>query len=182
MNSLIVKANVFTELNKFQHFRAQHDLSMETLAERIVVRHQDTIKIKKAHVAIRNLCRILDSALTLSNRIGFHAMSLRELSTHSGVSMGALYTYFDSKETLLAMILHTVADAVEGLRGRRFSSEEITRAHIDAVEAARPLNAYVLETPERALEMARASDARLGAGQGGPLEGAPLGRMASGCF
>jgi aspartyl-tRNA(Asn)/glutamyl-tRNA(Gln) amidotransferase subunit A len=69
----------------------------------------------------------------------------------------------------------TLTDAVAGLKARRFTSEEITRAHIAAVEAARPLNAYVLETPERALEMARASDARLAAGQGGPLEGAPLG-------
>jgi len=37
------------------------------------------------------------------------------------------------------------------------------------------LNAFVLETPEQALDMARASDARLAAGQAGPLEGAPLG-------
>ncbi len=69
----------------------------------------------------------------------------------------------------------TLTEAVEGLRERAFSSEEITRAHIDAVAAARPLNAYVLETPDKALEMARASDARIAAGEGGPLEGAPLG-------
>jgi aspartyl-tRNA(Asn)/glutamyl-tRNA(Gln) amidotransferase subunit A len=43
------------------------------------------------------------------------------------------------------------------------------------MEAARPLNAYVLETPERALAMAKASDARLARGEGGPLEGAPIG-------
>jgi aspartyl-tRNA(Asn)/glutamyl-tRNA(Gln) amidotransferase subunit A len=69
----------------------------------------------------------------------------------------------------------TLAAALEGLRTRRFSSEEITRAHIAAIEAARPLNAFVLETPEKALQMARASDARLAAGQGRPLEGAPIG-------
>ena len=32
---------------------------------------------------------------------------------------------------------------------------------IKAMEAARPLNAFVTETPERALEMAAASDARI---------------------
>ena len=69
----------------------------------------------------------------------------------------------------------TLTDAVEGLRTRRFSSEELTRAHIDAVERARSLNAFVVETPEKALEGARASDARLARGEGGPLEGAPLG-------
>ncbi|MBS0332499.1 MAG: Asp-tRNA(Asn)/Glu-tRNA(Gln) amidotransferase subunit GatA, partial [Proteobacteria bacterium] len=34
---------------------------------------------------------------------------------------------------------------------------------------------YVLETPDRALEMARASDRRRASGNAGPLEGAPLG-------
>ncbi|HLI67288.1 MAG TPA: Asp-tRNA(Asn)/Glu-tRNA(Gln) amidotransferase subunit GatA [Caulobacteraceae bacterium] len=69
----------------------------------------------------------------------------------------------------------TLKAAVDGLRARRFSSEELVRTHLAAMEAARPLNAYVLETPERALAMAKASDARLARGEGGPLEGAPLG-------
>jgi aspartyl-tRNA(Asn)/glutamyl-tRNA(Gln) amidotransferase subunit A len=70
----------------------------------------------------------------------------------------------------------TLRAALDGLRARAFSSEEITRAHLDAIEAANPrLNAYVLATPERALEQARAADARLASGEAGPLEGAPLG-------
>src|SRR5579859_438270 len=55
----------------------------------------------------------------------------------------------------------TLADALEGLRGRRFSAEEITRAHLEAIAAARPLNAFVLETPDHALAMARASGSRI---------------------
>ena len=46
---------------------------------------------------------------------------------------------------------------------------------MDAIAAARSLNAYVLETPEKALAMAEASDARLKSGDAGPLEGASLG-------
>ena len=46
---------------------------------------------------------------------------------------------------------------------------------VDAIEGARTLNAYVVETPEKALAMADASDARLAKGEGGKLEGAPLG-------
>jgi aspartyl-tRNA(Asn)/glutamyl-tRNA(Gln) amidotransferase subunit A len=69
----------------------------------------------------------------------------------------------------------TLKDALAGLKARRFSAVEIAQAHIDAIAAARALNAYVLETPERALAMAQASDARLQAGDGGPLEGAALG-------
>ena len=69
----------------------------------------------------------------------------------------------------------TLKDALAGLKTRRFSAEEITRAHSEAIEAARPLNAYVLETPDRAIAMARASDERIAKGEAGPLEGAPLG-------
>ena len=70
----------------------------------------------------------------------------------------------------------TLTEAVEGLKTKAFSSEEITRGFLGAIEAANPtLNAYVEVTAARALEMARASDARLASGQGGALEGAPLG-------
>ncbi len=69
----------------------------------------------------------------------------------------------------------TLTEAVAGLRARRFSSVEITRAHLQAMEGARRLNAYVLETPDQALAMAAACDARLSRGEGGPLEGAPIG-------
>jgi aspartyl-tRNA(Asn)/glutamyl-tRNA(Gln) amidotransferase subunit A len=69
----------------------------------------------------------------------------------------------------------TLKSALEGLKSRAFSSVELTAAHVAAVEAARPLNAFVLETPDKALEMAAASDARIAAGEAGALEGAPLG-------
>jgi aspartyl-tRNA(Asn)/glutamyl-tRNA(Gln) amidotransferase subunit A len=69
----------------------------------------------------------------------------------------------------------TLKAALDGLASKSFSSVEITQAHVEAVEAARALNAFVLETPEKALEMAKASDARRAAGTAGPLEGAPLG-------
>jgi aspartyl-tRNA(Asn)/glutamyl-tRNA(Gln) amidotransferase subunit A len=69
----------------------------------------------------------------------------------------------------------TLKAALDGLAAKSFSAVEIAQAHVAAAEAARALNAFVLETPEKALEMARASDARRAAGDAGPLEGAPLG-------
>ncbi|MGZ3366729.1 MAG: amidase, partial [Caulobacteraceae bacterium] len=69
----------------------------------------------------------------------------------------------------------TLKAALDGLKSKQFSSAEITQAHVDAVAASKALNAYVLETPERALQMARAADARIAKGEAGPLEGAPLG-------
>jgi aspartyl-tRNA(Asn)/glutamyl-tRNA(Gln) amidotransferase subunit A len=69
----------------------------------------------------------------------------------------------------------TLKAALDGLADRSFSSEEITREHVEAVESARALNAFVLETPEKAIEAARASDQRRARGEGGALEGAPIG-------
>ena len=68
----------------------------------------------------------------------------------------------------------TVADAREGLAKKEFSSRELTEAHIAAVEAARDLNAFILETPERALADASASDARRARGEAGAFEGIPV--------
>ena len=69
----------------------------------------------------------------------------------------------------------TLAEARDALRAKKLSASELTRAHLAAVEAARALNAYIVETPEKALAMAEASDARLARGEAGPLEGLPIG-------
>ena len=69
----------------------------------------------------------------------------------------------------------TLAQARDALRRKEFSAGELADAHLAAVEQARALNAFVLETPDRARAMARTADARLAKGEGGPLEGLPLG-------
>ena len=67
-----------------------------------------------------------------------------------------------------------LAEARAGLRARQFSARELARAYIAAVEAVRPLNAFITETPERALDMAAASDERLMRGEARPLDGIPI--------
>jgi aspartyl-tRNA(Asn)/glutamyl-tRNA(Gln) amidotransferase subunit A len=69
----------------------------------------------------------------------------------------------------------TLARARDGLQQKEFSAVELARAHIEAIEKARALNAFIVETPERALAMARQSDARIAKGDAGRLEGIPLG-------
>ena len=68
----------------------------------------------------------------------------------------------------------TLAAARDALDAGEISAQELTVAHIAAVEAARPLNAFITETPEKALAMAKASDARRKAGEAGLLDGIPL--------
>jgi aspartyl-tRNA(Asn)/glutamyl-tRNA(Gln) amidotransferase subunit A len=70
----------------------------------------------------------------------------------------------------------TLAEARDGLRQRKFSSAELTQAFLDAIEAGNAaLNAFILATPERALQQASESDARLAENRARPLEGLPLG-------
>src|SRR5688572_8427852 len=68
----------------------------------------------------------------------------------------------------------TIAQARIGLAKKDFTASELADAHLAAMEKARALNAYVLETPERAHAMAKASDARIAKGAAHPLEGIPL--------
>ena len=68
----------------------------------------------------------------------------------------------------------SLAEARDGLRARSFSAGELTRAYLAAMEAGRGLNAYITETPERALADAEAADSRLAAGTARPLEGLPI--------
>ncbi len=70
----------------------------------------------------------------------------------------------------------SLSDAVDGLKAKTFSSQEITQAFLKQIEASNDtLNAYVVVTGDKAMDMAKASDAKLAKGQGGKLEGAPLG-------
>ncbi|MGX5723135.1 Asp-tRNA(Asn)/Glu-tRNA(Gln) amidotransferase subunit GatA [Shinella zoogloeoides] len=70
----------------------------------------------------------------------------------------------------------TIAEAREKLGAKEITAVELTDAYLGAIEAANgALNAYVTVTPEKAREMAKASDARIAEGKAGALEGIPLG-------
>ena len=69
----------------------------------------------------------------------------------------------------------TIAEARAKLKAREFSALELTESYIAAIEKAKILNAYVAETPDQARAMAKASDAKLAKGEGGALEGIPVG-------
>jgi aspartyl-tRNA(Asn)/glutamyl-tRNA(Gln) amidotransferase subunit A len=68
----------------------------------------------------------------------------------------------------------SLAEARDGLARKAFSARELTQSYVAAVEAARPLNAFITETPDLALTMATAADARLSRGEALPLDGVPL--------
>lgn len=70
----------------------------------------------------------------------------------------------------------TIAQARDALIKKKFKATELTEAYLKAIELANPtLNAYVTITAEQARKMAAESEARLARGEGGLLEGIPLG-------
>lgn len=88
----------------FENFSKEFYITVEDICREYYLKNRDAINIKKEAVAIKNLVTILNTTLRLSNDKGFQAMTLRDLSRGSGLSMGALYTYFTSKDELFRII------------------------------------------------------------------------------
>ena len=83
------------------------------LYHKILAENRHSIKVKKEHTVVKNLEKIFEATLKISNKIGFQAMSMRNLSKESGLSMGALYAYFSSKDELLEMLQKQHANIME---------------------------------------------------------------------
>ena len=88
----------------FDVFKNRVNMSKENMYREFFRENRDSIKVKKEPVVIRNLIKISEATLSLSNEKGFSAMTMRDLSAGAGLSMGALYSYFSNKDELLDMI------------------------------------------------------------------------------
>ena len=88
----------------FEAFKAKWDLEGEPLWRNVFEMHKDKIQIKNVNVAISNLEKIFTATFKLSSTQGFQAMSLRDLSKETGISMGGLYAYIGSKNDLASVI------------------------------------------------------------------------------
>ena len=81
--------------------------------EELLVRNSERIGVKRHKAAVENMRNILLATFRLANRVGFHAMSLRDLSSETGLSMGGLYGYIESKDQLSSMIEDMVHHVME---------------------------------------------------------------------
>lgn len=88
----------------FAQFKRVNPLAPDTLWELVYARNADAIKVKRLPVALSNLRGIIEATFRLANQVGFGAMTLRDLSQATGLSMGGLYGYLQSKDALAAMI------------------------------------------------------------------------------
>jgi AcrR family transcriptional regulator len=66
----------------------------------------------------KNRAKIQSAALYLFTRKGFHGTTVREIAIRAGVSMGNLYTYYDTKEEIFIDLVHLLGRKMETLRQR----------------------------------------------------------------
>ncbi len=97
----------FSEFQKsIQHYRKSN-------AKDAITENRKDIRVKKEKTVAKNLQRIFEATLKIGNKKGFQAMSMRDLSDETGLSMGALYAYFTSKENLLVMLQRNGRDSFQ---------------------------------------------------------------------
>lgn len=117
-------------------FLQQYHLYPEEMCSDILRRHRDTVRVQKPKIAVANLVRIVTAALAAANKGGFSSMTLRTLADTSGLSMGSLYAYFDSKNTLAMMILRQVQAVVERVFPAANNADFDPRARLEWIIAA----------------------------------------------
>jgi len=89
---------------KFSDFKKLVAVSKEDIYREMLAANRASIRVKKEKTAVRNLEKIFRAVLKISNRKGFQAMTMRDLSRESQMSMGALYAYFTGKDDLVSML------------------------------------------------------------------------------
>lgn len=104
----------------YAEFQKQVNISKRDLCREVFAENRKSIRVKKENTVVKNLEKIFSATLRISNKKGFQAMSMRDLSRETNLSMGALYSYFASKEELLAMLQNQ----------RRTITKRILKKHI----------------------------------------------------
>jgi AcrR family transcriptional regulator len=73
-----------------------------------------SLPVEEAVRAVRAESRrrqVLDAAVTVMGRTGFHQMSMQDLAAEARVSVGLIYKYFGGKEDLLLATIVRILDA-----------------------------------------------------------------------
>lgn len=92
----------------FAAFRECSPLNDANVWEFLLERNDARLGAKRREITLDSLEKIVLTTFRLANSIGFRAMTLRDLSRESGLSMGALYSYIDSKDQLASMIADVI--------------------------------------------------------------------------
>ncbi len=119
---------LWPENHSFEAFRRAFPITDENLYQELFFYFRDRVQVKREEPAIRNLEKIFKATFKLTSKKGFHAMSLRDLSQETQISMGGLYKYIKGKDDLAYMIeefaSHCLIDHNEVFLAQAKSDEE----------------------------------------------------------
>ena len=116
----------------YADFQKKINLSKFELCREVYRENRNSIRVKKEDTVVKNLERIFSATLRISNRKGFQAMSMRDLSREANLSMGALYSYFASKEELVSMLQNQRRTVTKRILDERISQESRPSARLRA--------------------------------------------------
>jgi len=88
----------------YKEFKKKYGATPRQIAREVFLENQTDMQIKKEKTAVNNLEKIITAVFSITYKKGFQAMSMRDLSQKTGMSLGALYAYFPGKEKLLGII------------------------------------------------------------------------------
>jgi AcrR family transcriptional regulator len=96
-------------------------------------------RVSEAHLAARRQ-QILDAARTCFQRNGFHMTSMQDVIAEAGLSVGAVYRYFRSKNELIAAIAEEYSGEISSRLGELIADPhrpmaEVMDTAIDLVNA-----------------------------------------------
>ena len=130
----------------YMEFKEILENSDAEIYKEVFQENQDNIRIKKEKTAVKNFEKIFDAVFQITYEKGFQAMTMRDLSSRTNMSLGSLYAYFASKEELLAIIhkqgssmIQNVFDKFHNLNDSPLEQlRSVIKAHLFLSEAARP--------------------------------------------
>ncbi len=114
----------------YEQFKKSFPYQDDALYSMIFKRNSDLIGLSREKFAVKNLKRIFDTTFKLTSKIGFQAMTLRDLSKETGLSMGGIYSTIGSKENIAIMMKDVVVAFNEELM-REVGSMDDSKAALE---------------------------------------------------
>ena len=118
---------------EYHQFKKTVNITHKTICQEILQKNQNKIRIKKEQTILKNLEKIFAATLKISNKKGFQAMSMRDLSRETGLSSGALYSYFSGKDELLEMMQHQRRTMVKRILDEQVAADGEPLLRLEAV-------------------------------------------------
>jgi AcrR family transcriptional regulator len=107
--------SVSTGTLKFADFKKRFGYGEDRLYVLLFERNHELIGLRREKFAVRNLKKIFRATFKLVPKIGFQAMSLRDLLAETGLSMGGLYLTITNKDNIAILVKDAVSLVCEDI-------------------------------------------------------------------